>query len=207
MGRVMGRRVTPVVGLTGFRSLILLRKLSMSSVSQLVQNSTGTAANVPLVRVPWENPRSNLPQRLTVGVKMQAVTNGAERLQQVVRPPPNVSLTTPQETSSAEPGDPSAKVLDPGQGDLLTAEQELLMNEHLPIVRFIARRIHERLPQHVPVEDLYSAGVLGLLDAFGRFDSSKKVLFRTYAQFRLRGAILDSLRTLDWSPRELRRKG
>jgi RNA polymerase sigma factor for flagellar operon FliA len=81
------------------------------------------------------------------------------------------------------------------------------MVEHLPIVRFIARRIHERLPQHVPIEDLYSAGVLGLLDAFGRFDPSKKVLFRTYAQFRIRGAILDSLRTLDWSPRELRRKG
>ncbi len=92
-------------------------------------------------------------------------------------------------------------------GDLLTAEQELLMIEHLPIVRFIARRIHERLPQHVPIEDLYSAGVVGLLDAFGKFDPSKQVQFRSYAQFRIRGAILDSLRTLDWSPRELRRKG
>jgi RNA polymerase sigma factor FliA len=80
------------------------------------------------------------------------------------------------------------------------------MTELLPIVRFIARRVHERLPQHVPIEDLYSAGVLGLLDAFGKFDPAKEVLFRTYAQFRIRGAILDSLRTLDWSPRELRRK-
>jgi RNA polymerase sigma factor for flagellar operon FliA len=58
----------------------------------------------------------------------------------------------------------------------------------------------------VPVEDLYSAGVFRLLDAFGKFDPSKQVLFRTYAQFLIRGAILDSLRTLDWSPRELRRK-
>jgi RNA polymerase sigma factor FliA len=90
---------------------------------------------------------------------------------------------------------------------LLTAEQEKLMVEHLPIVRFIARRIHERLPQHVPIDDLYSAGVVGLLDAFGKFDPSKQVHFRSYAQFRIRGAILDSLRTLDWSPRELRRKG
>jgi RNA polymerase sigma factor for flagellar operon FliA len=81
------------------------------------------------------------------------------------------------------------------------------MTEHLPIVSFIARRIHERLPQHVPIEDLYSAGVLGLLDAFGRFDPSQQVKFRTFAQFRIRGAILDSLRKLDWSPRELRRKG
>jgi RNA polymerase sigma factor FliA len=81
------------------------------------------------------------------------------------------------------------------------------MVEHLPIVQFIARHVHKRLPQHVAIEDLYSAGVLGLLDAFGRYDPSKKVLFRTYAQFRIRGAILDSLPTLDWSPRELRRKG
>jgi RNA polymerase sigma factor for flagellar operon FliA len=81
------------------------------------------------------------------------------------------------------------------------------MTEHLPLVRFIARRIHERLPQHVPLEDLYSAGILGLLDAFGRFDPSQQVKFSTFARFRIRGAMLDSLRTLDWSPRRLRRRG
>jgi RNA polymerase sigma factor for flagellar operon FliA len=57
------------------------------------------------------------------------------------------------------------------------------------------------------MEDLVSAGVVGLMDAFSKFDPQKKVQFRSYAQFRIRGAILDSLRTLDWSPRELRRKG
>jgi RNA polymerase sigma factor for flagellar operon FliA len=89
----------------------------------------------------------------------------------------------------------------------LTREEERLLLEHLPIVRFLARRIHERLPQHVELEDLFSAGVVGLMDAFAKFDSTKQVQFRSYAQFRIRGAILDSLRTLDWSPRELRRKG
>jgi RNA polymerase sigma factor FliA len=93
-----------------------------------------------------------------------------------------------------------------GVGEL-SPEQEKILLEHLPIVRFLARRIHERLPQHVDIEDLVSAGVVGLMDAFAKFDSSKKVQFRSYAQFRIRGAILDSLRTLDWSPRELRRKG
>jgi len=88
-----------------------------------------------------------------------------------------------------------------------TAEEERVLLEHLPIVRFLARRIHERLPQHVEMEDLFSAGVVGLMDAFAKFDPAKKVQFRSYAQFRIRGAILDSLRTLDWSPRELRRKG
>jgi RNA polymerase sigma factor for flagellar operon FliA len=89
----------------------------------------------------------------------------------------------------------------------MTAEQERVLLEHLPVVRFLARRIHERLPQHVDMEDLVSAGVVGLMDAFAKFDPDKKVQFRSYAQFRIRGAILDSLRTLDWSPRELRRKG
>ena len=89
----------------------------------------------------------------------------------------------------------------------LNSEQERVLLEHLPIVRFLARRIHERLPQHVDIEDLVSAGVVGLMDAFQKFDPGKKVQFRSYAQFRIRGAILDSLRTLDWSPRELRRKG
>jgi RNA polymerase sigma factor for flagellar operon FliA len=92
-------------------------------------------------------------------------------------------------------------------GSALTGEQERVLLEHLPIVRYLARRIHERLPQHVDLEDLVSAGVVGLMDAFAKFDPEKKVQFRSYAQFRIRGAILDSLRTLDWSPRELRRKG
>jgi RNA polymerase sigma factor FliA len=92
-------------------------------------------------------------------------------------------------------------------GSMLSGEQERVLLEHLPIVRFLARRIHERLPQHVDIEDLVSAGIVGLMDAFSKFDPAKKVQFRSYAQFRIRGAILDSLRTLDWSPRELRRKG
>jgi RNA polymerase sigma factor FliA len=94
-----------------------------------------------------------------------------------------------------------------GTGGTMTLEQERVLLEHLPVVRFLARRIHERLPQHVDIEDLVSAGVVGLLDAFAKFDPAKNVQFRSYAQFRVRGAILDSLRTLDWSPRELRRKG
>jgi RNA polymerase sigma factor for flagellar operon FliA len=86
-------------------------------------------------------------------------------------------------------------------------ERERLLLEHLPTVRYLARRIHERLPQHVELEDLVSAGVVGLIDAFNKFDHNKRVQFKSYAQFRIRGAILDSLRILDWSPRELRRKG
>jgi RNA polymerase sigma factor for flagellar operon FliA len=94
-----------------------------------------------------------------------------------------------------------------GLDSITTAEREQLLMEHLPTVRYLARRIHERLPQHVDLDDLVSAGVVGLIDALSKFDHEKKVQFKSYAQFRIRGAILDSLRTLDWSPRELRRKG
>jgi RNA polymerase sigma factor for flagellar operon FliA len=94
----------------------------------------------------------------------------------------------------------------PVEGSSAT-ERDLLLMEHLPTVRYLARRIHERLPQHVELDDLVSAGIVGLIDAFSKFDHTKKVQFKSYAQFRIRGAILDSLRTLDWSPRELRRKG
>ncbi len=86
-------------------------------------------------------------------------------------------------------------------------DRERVLLDHLPTVRSIAHRIHERLPDHVELDDLISAGVVGLIDAFNKFDHRKQVQFKSYAQFRIRGAILDSLRVLDWSPRELRRKG
>jgi RNA polymerase sigma factor for flagellar operon FliA len=94
-----------------------------------------------------------------------------------------------------------------GGQEISGPDRDRLLLEHLPTVRYLARRIHERLPQHVELDDLISAGVVGLIDAFSKFDHTKKVQFKSYAQFRIRGAILDSLRTLDWSPRELRRKG
>jgi RNA polymerase sigma factor for flagellar operon FliA len=124
----------------------------------------------------------------------QSVTSGSKELRAAAAP----DAETPASLSGYPPRAPRRE---------LSEEEERVLLEHLPIVRFLARRIHERLPQHVDIDDLFSAGVVGLMDAFAKFDPAKKVQFRSYAQFRIRGAILDSLRTLDWSPRELRRKG
>src|ERR1035438_8427306 len=85
-------------------------------------------------------------------------------------------------------------------------EFQQLVFEQMPQVKYIARRIHEHLPQHVPLEDLVHAGIVGLIDALNKFDSEKNVKFASYAKFRIRGSILDSLREMDWSPRDLRRK-
>lgn len=86
-------------------------------------------------------------------------------------------------------------------------EREQLIMKELPQVYYIARRIHERLPQQVPLEDLVHAGVVGLIESTRSFDPSKSVPFKSYAKFRIRGAILDSLRELDWGSRQLRHKG
>ena len=113
----------------------------------------------------------------------------------------NVSLSA---GIPALPGDHPGTIL----GDLPgTLTQDELLLQHLPTVRYVARRIHERLPHHVQLEDLVSAGLVGLLDAANKFDGNRQIQFKSYAQFRIRGAILDALRTLDWSPRELRRRG
>lgn len=86
-------------------------------------------------------------------------------------------------------------------------QREALVVQHMPLVRFVARQVRQHVPQHVELDDMISAGFLGLVDAALKFDPSKQVQFKSYAHFRIRGAIIDSLRTLDWSPRELRRKG
>src|SRR5271168_102126 len=101
-------------------------------------------------------------------------------------------------TTTSKPGQRHA-VVDP-------EERQRLLIENLPEVRYIARRIHDRLPSHVPFEDLVHAGILGLIDAVDKFKPDKNVQLKSYARFRIRGAILDSLRQMDWSPRNLRRQ-
>jgi RNA polymerase sigma factor FliA len=84
--------------------------------------------------------------------------------------------------------------------------RERLILEHLPQVRLIARRIHERLPQSINLDDLISAGTLGLIAAIDRFDPEVGVKLKTYAEHKIRGAILDTLRSMDWAPRQQRRR-
>ena len=84
--------------------------------------------------------------------------------------------------------------------------RERLILEHLPQARMLARRIHDRLPENVSLDDLVSTGVLGLISAIDHFDPSRGVQLRTYAEHKIRGAILDSLRRLDWAPRQDRRR-
>ena len=85
-------------------------------------------------------------------------------------------------------------------------ERERLILAHLPQVRLIARRIQERLPENISLDDLVSTGVIGLISAIDHFDFHHHVKLKTYAEYKIRGAILDGLRGLDWAPRQKRRK-
>jgi RNA polymerase sigma factor for flagellar operon FliA len=90
--------------------------------------------------------------------------------------------------------------------EITESERERLILEHLSQVRLIARRIQERLPDHVCLDDLISTGIIGLISAIDNFDPVHNVKLKTYAEYKIRGAILDSLRGLDWAPRQKRRK-
>src|SRR5438094_782669 len=85
-------------------------------------------------------------------------------------------------------------------------ERERLIMSHLSKVKFIADRIAVKLPPSVERDDLYGAGVIGLIDAVERFDSTRGIAFTTFAEMRVRGAILDNLRLLDWASRTTRRR-
>jgi RNA polymerase sigma factor for flagellar operon FliA len=84
--------------------------------------------------------------------------------------------------------------------------RDRIILEHLPLVKAIAIRVHENLPVHVDLDDLTHAGVLGLFDAVTKYDARKNVAFHAYAKHRIKGAILDSLRQLDWASRDLRKR-
>lgn len=91
------------------------------------------------------------------------------------------------------------------QSARLTKRDRVVL-EHLPLVKAIAVRVHENLPVHVDLDDLVHAGILGLFDAASKYNPDKKVVFSSYAKHRIKGAILDSLRQLDWASRDLRRR-
>ncbi|HMO01985.1 MAG TPA: FliA/WhiG family RNA polymerase sigma factor [Oligoflexia bacterium] len=85
-------------------------------------------------------------------------------------------------------------------------EREELIKSYLPLVKRVVHRLSGRLPQEIDLKEMLNSGIIGLVDALEKFDPKHETNFATYAQFRIRGAILDSFRTQDWLPRSLRHK-
>jgi RNA polymerase sigma factor FliA len=97
-------------------------------------------------------------------------------------------------------------VLDYGAEPSDSDWQEKMVLQYAPLIKYIASRLALRLPSHISLEDLVSSGIIGLIDAVQKFDPSKNINFKTYAEFRIKGAMLDELRSLDWIPRSIRKK-
>src|SRR5882724_9673348 len=89
---------------------------------------------------------------------------------------------------------------------LTPQQKDKLIMEYAPLIKFIAQKIAVRLPSNIELDDLISSGVIGLMDAIEKYDPSRDNKFKTYAEFRIRGAILDELRAQDWVPRSVRDK-
>jgi RNA polymerase sigma factor for flagellar operon FliA len=101
---------------------------------------------------------------------------------------------------------PPAAVPDSRPPETTQTERDERVLKHLPLVRAIAIRVYESLPVHVDVDDLVHAGIIGLFDAAVKYNSDKQVSFQGYAKHRIKGAILDSLREMDWASRDLRKR-
>ena len=120
--------------------------------------------------------------------------------------PENIEMNGIPDPEPSERGNPMpAQCAVKAKSSKMTKRDRVVL-EHLPLVKAIAVRVHENLPVHVDLDDLVHAGILGLFDAATKYDPDKMVTFSSYAKHRIKGAILDSLRQLDWASRDLRRR-
>ena len=94
----------------------------------------------------------------------------------------------------------------PSWRGLSMADKTQYVEQYSPLIRYLADRLASRLPGHIVKDDLISAGVLGLIDAIDRFEADRGIMFKTYAEFRIKGSMIDELRSLDWVPRTVRKK-
>ncbi len=135
-----------------------------------------------------------------ISVRTRAVPAKPMMVRATLRAPAHSSVHSPAN------GPIQIKTTDVAQQATRLARRDRVVLEHLPLVKAIAIRVHESLPVHVDLDDLVHAGILGLFDAANKFNPEKQVVFSSYAKHRIKGAILDSLRQLDWASRDMRRR-
>ena len=125
---------------------------------------------------------------------VKAAAKAAAKVSLAARKRPPLALV-PRPAEAARPVEPVARV-----------PRERLLERYTPLIRYVVERLSVGLPKNVDHDDLMSAGILGLLDAYDKFDAGKGTKFETYAVWRIKGAVLDQLRALDWASRSVRRK-
>ena len=136
-----------------------------------------------------------------------AVRELSTRTRTVPAKPMGISTSLHAVPAAHNPAHPAVHTKSSGTAQAARlARRDRVVLEHLPLVKAIAVRVHENLPVHVDLDDLVHAGILGLFDAANKYNPDKQVIFSSYAKHRIKGAILDSLRQLDWASRDMRRR-
>ena len=166
-----------------------MRKLKTNALRVSVVAATGAAAAPAQIGF-VDKRRRRVPSK-PMGISTVARTNRGNVLP--------IDSARATRTESAE-----AKAAAAREAQIALRDRVVL--EHLPLVKAIAVRVHENLPVHVDMDDLIHSGVLGLFDAANKYNPEKQVAFSSYAKHRIKGAILDSLRQLDWASRDMRRR-
>lgn len=158
----------------------------MSTKAAVATRSAGRSLDVPVRAIPRSRVRRNAEPVIAVPKPVQS--------SETIR---NEEVPVAPVVTKASKGERTQAMLE---------RRDRVVLEHLPLVKAIAVRVHENLPVHVEVDDLVHAGILGLFDAATKFNPEKQVAFSSYAKHRIKGAILDSLRQLDWASRDMRRR-
>ena len=183
---VRGRRAAPKAAATGSR-----RRVAPAKAPGKVSAARPVRPGAPKAR-----PHAAAHAKPGANSKL-AADQGALRPKGASARPPALALVPRSKTAPAPPraAAPAGRV-----------PRDELLARYTPLIRYVVERLAVGLPRNVDHEDLVSAGVMGLLDAYEKFDSSKGTKFETYAVWRIKGAVLDQLRSLDWASRSVRRR-
>lgn len=193
--------------------------LSQAGMNQKVHRGKATpVGNRNMAKAPGHSSEAHLmPVRLLTGEDLDAAANpeeGTEELSMsampaLAKPALAIVKRKPVRAAATRAGNIETETVRAPKREnpaVVNAKRDRIVLENLPLVKAIAVRVHENLPVHVDMDDLVHAGILGLFDAATKFDPDKMVSFSSYAKHRIKGAILDSLRQLDWASRDLRRR-
>lgn len=181
-------------------NVVAMTKRKMSSLQV-----SAAGAGVGAACSPAFSPMPGTSVTLVVGTRRRKLPVKPMGLSGTART--NAAVRTVTRSNAAEAAPAKAVQLKATQAqEAKLARRDRVVLEHLPLVKAIAVRVHENLPVHVEMDDLVHAGVLGLFDAASKYNPDKQVAFSSYAKHRIKGAILDSLRQLDWASRDMRRR-
>ncbi len=159
-------------------------------------NQAGAKNQAPKEETAPEEP---IKAKGAVASAIEAISQSGEKIEQATALQKEIEKELVQDISYANK-------LVKGDFSPVNTKREKLITEYAGLIKFIAQKIAARLPSNIELDDLISSGVIGLMDAIDKYDSSRDNKFKTYAEFRIRGAILDELRSQDWVPRSVREK-